>query len=329
MREVCYEFEELESDASFEQFGKAFQGSLQQNTLQFNSPLVQGELVKKAPEDGLWIRKWKLTVLQKVNLHRRSASEGAERKFSLIYFLNPSIFNLKEGVKKVHLNTQRNIMFLSNERKMDFAVVPKQPFYVLDITFTAQWFCHQFKDAEPNCQETLNQQLKQMNVVLMECCSVEEFKLLHELDTLMQAGKEDVLFVKSRAYQLICSFFSKALLKVESPKQKQKIQNYEQIVLAEAMLIQQLQKPPRIVEIARQVNMSASSLLRQFKQMYGKSLHEYYTGKKMEMARRMVMENKMTIKKLAESLGYKQASHFIETFTKYHGYSPGSLKSFG
>jgi AraC-like DNA-binding protein len=25
-------------------------------------------------------------------------------------------------------------------------------------------------------------------------------------------------------------------------------------------------------------------------------------------------------------MGYKQASPFIESFTKYHGYSPGSLK---
>jgi hypothetical protein len=76
MKEVCYEFEELESDASFEQLGKAFQGRLQRDTLQFDSPFVQGQLVKKTPEDGLWIRKWKLTVLQKVMLHRHAASKG-------------------------------------------------------------------------------------------------------------------------------------------------------------------------------------------------------------------------------------------------------------
>jgi AraC-like DNA-binding protein len=328
MKEVCYEFEELESDASFEQLGKAFQGSFQQDTLHFDSPFVKGQLIRKVPEDGLWIRKWKLTVLQKVTLHRHAASEGAERKFSLIYFLNPAIFNLKEGAKKVNLNTQRNNMFLSNEVMMDFSVMPKQPFYVLDITFTRNWLLKQFQEDDLCLRKIVDLQMKDPKLVLMEPCQTEEYKLLHELDTFLQADKEDVLFVRSRIYQLICSFFTKAFEKADVGKQKQATYNYEQMVQAEAILMQQLQKPPKVAEIAKKINMSTSSLLRQFKALYGKSLHEYYTGKKMEMARRMVMEKQITIKKLAETLGYKQASHFIETFTRHYGYSPGCLKAY-
>jgi AraC-like DNA-binding protein len=328
MKEVRYEFEELESHASFEQLCKAFQGILKHDTIHFDNPFVQGQLIKKTPEDGLWIRKWKLTVLQKVTLHRHAASEEAERKFSLIYFLNPSIFDLKDGVKKLPLNTQRNNMFLSNEVMMDFSVAPKQPFYVVDITFTRNWICEQFHADDPCLNKLLDLYMKGPKLVLMEPCHTEEYKLLHELDTFMQAGKEDVLFVRSRIYQLICSFFSKAFEKNEPVRQKQSTHYYEQLVQAEAILMQQLQKPPKVEAIAKSVNMSTSSLLRQFKAMYGKSLHEYYIGKKMELARKMMIENQITIKKLAESLGYKQASHFIETFTKHFGYSPGSLKAY-
>jgi AraC-like DNA-binding protein len=46
----------------------------------------------------------------------------------------------------------------------------------------------------------------------------------------------------------------------------------------------------------------------------------------MELAKRMILENSFTVKEMAEMLGYNQASPFIESFTKYHGYSPGSLK---
>lgn len=324
MEEVLYEFEELESDASFELLGKAFKGALLIDTLRFDSPFVHGQLIKKTLENGLWIRKWQLTVLRKVVLRRRPASATAERKFSLIYFLNPSIFDLKEGGKKLQLNTQRNIVFLSNELEMDFAVIPKQPFYVVDVTFTLPWLCQQFIDEEPCCKEKVSRRLRETKTVLMEPCDVNEYKLLHELDRFIQAGKEDVLFIRSRVYQLVCGFFRKALLQKKKPMQK--THSYQQVVQAEALLMQQLQKTPKIEELAKQVNMSASSLLRQFKSMYGKSLHEYHTGKKMEAARLMVMENKMTIKKLAETLGYKQASHFIETFTKHHGFSPGCMR---
>jgi AraC-like DNA-binding protein len=211
---------------------------------------------------------------------------------------------------------------------MDFSVMPKQPFYVVDITFTKNWLLEQFQEDDLCLKKILDLQMKDPKVVLMEPCHAEEYRLLHELDTFLQADKEDVLFVRSRIYQLICSFFSKAFRENDAGKQKQPTYNYEQMVQAEAILMQQLQKPPKVAEIAKKINMSTSSLLRQFKAMYGKSLHEYYIGKKMMLARKMIIENKITIKKLAESLGYKQASHFIEIFTKYYGYSPGTLKAY-
>lgn len=328
MKEVYYEFEELESNASFELFGKAFHGTVQNNTLTFDNSVVQGELIKKSPEVGLCIRKWKLSVMEKVTLHRKAASEGAESKFNLIYFLNPFIFNLKEGIKKVNLNTRRNKIFLSNEVTMDFSVIARQPFYALDITFTKEWLFEQFNDSD-TCFDKVNELFVQSSkAVLMEPCSVEEYKLLHELDTAIQAGKEDVLFIRSRIYQLICGLFGENLQKNKAVKQKHATHNYEQMMQAEAMLTEQLHKAPSVAEIAKKINMSTSSLLRQFKLMFGKSLYEYYISKKMETARRMMLENKMTIKKLAETLGYKQASHFIETFTKHFGHSPGCLRTY-
>jgi AraC-like DNA-binding protein len=213
-------------------------------------------------------------------------------------------------------------MFLSNEVMMDFSVMPKQPFYVLDITFTRNWLLNNFRKMTPALRKIVDLQMKDPKVVLMEPCQTEEYKLLHELDTFLQADKEDVLFVRSRIYQLICSFFTKAFEKNDVGKQKQATYNYEQMVQAEAILMQQLQKPPKVAEIAKKINMSTSSLLRQFKALYGKSLHEYYTGKKWKWHGEWCMEKQITIKKLAETLGYKQASHFIETFTRHYGYSP-------
>jgi AraC-like DNA-binding protein len=70
-----------------------------------------------------------------------------------------------------------------------------------------------------------------------------------------------------------------------------------------------------------------SSLLRQFKMMFGKSIHQYYVEKKMELAKRMLLQERMTVKEIADRLGYKQASPFIDDFTRFHGYSPGRLKA--
>jgi AraC-like DNA-binding protein len=220
-------------------------------------------------------------------------------------------------------------MFLSNEVVMDFNVVPKQPFYVMDIAFTASWLLQQFADADPAFKTMLDQYVtRNAKTVLTEPCNAEEYQTLHELEVTMEAGKEDVLFIRSRIYKLICSFFNKVFDRKEAGS-KQCVVHYDQMVLAETMIMENLKAPPKIESIARKVNMSVSSLLRQFKAMYGKSIHEYYVAQKMELAKRALLGGNTTVKEIAEMLGYKQASPFIDRFTKYHGYSPGSLKTTG
>jgi AraC-like DNA-binding protein len=326
MKEIRYDFVELESDNSFEQFKDAFGGTLKLNTLHFDNTIAQGELVKKAPEKGLWIRKWKLTVFKKVLLHRDAAPADHEQKFSLIYFLNPSLFDIKKQLKKIPLNSKCGNLLASNELPMDFSVLPKQPFYVVDITFTAHWLLAQFNDANDSFKELLNQYLqKGAKTFLMTPCLVDEYKTLHELDILLQAGCCDQLSIRARVYNLVCSFFNKAVNQQTKITEKQ-TSHYDRIIEAEAILMAHLKKAPPIATIAQRVNMSISSLLRQFKLVYGKSLHEYYISKKMEMAKKMIIENGLTVIQVAHILGYKQSSAFIAIFKKHHEYSPGLLK---
>ena len=73
--------------------------------------------------------------------------------------------------------------------------------------------------------------------------------------------------------------------------------------------------------------MSVSSLLRQFKLIYGKSIQEYCIEAKMNAAKTLLLKNHISIKELAGLLGYRRVSSFIETFTKHYGYSPGAFKA--
>jgi len=90
--------------------------------------------------------------------------------------------------------------------------------------------------------------------------------------------------------------------------------------------MENIQRPPSIATIARKVGMSVATLVRKFKLIHGKSIHEYYVQKKMELAKRMILEHNITIKHMANILGYSQASAFIETFSKEFGYTPGNLR---
>ena len=96
---------------------------------------------------------------------------------------------------------------------------------------------------------------------------------------------------------------------------------------AEKLLLSDWKRLQSMESIARQVNMSVSSLLRQFHMVFGKSMEEYYITRKMERARDLLLQKKLSIKEISSQLGYKRASAFIETFTRQYGYPPGSLKN--
>ncbi len=326
MKDIYYEFVELDTDASFQLLGQSLGGVLKNKALCFDNNIAKGELIKTSPDEGLWIRKWKLTVFQKITMQKMPSPPGEEKKFILIYFLNPAIFLLNNKRKNIRVNGPRNNMFFTSDVTMDFSVVPKQPFYVLDITFTASWLSAQLSDADPSVRTIFDNYIdKNTQTVLIEPSTIDEYRTLHELDNSMLTDNEDVLFIRSRVYNLIVSFFSKVVNKKDTAFIQSRL-HYEQVIEAEMMIMQDVKSPPKIEAIASKVNMSISSLLRQFRLLYGKSVHEYYVERKMELAKKMILESKISIKEMAKMLGYNQPSPFIEIFTKHFGYSPGTLK---
>jgi AraC-like DNA-binding protein len=324
MQEIQYEFVDIDSDENFQSLGNCLGGILKNNTLFFDNNIAKGELIKSSPDTGLWIRKWKLTVLQKLILHKVPPPWAEERKLILVYFLDPSIFLIKNKRKNIPVSSAANNMFLTNKTPIDFSVIPKHPFYVLDIAFTESWLRGQIIDADPASKNALNEYINTESL-LMEACSKEEYKILRELEISMVANNQDILFIRSRVYNLIVIFFNKLITRKDRGLITSTI-HYDQLMQAEMLMMQSIKKPPKIEMLARQLNLSVSSLLRQFKLLFGKGVYEYYLERKMELAKKMILENKVSVKETAEILGYNQASPFIEAFTKQHGFSPGSLK---
>src|SRR5215218_1025249 len=211
MKEISYDFVDFDSVESLELLGNSLGGVLHNKTLNFDNDIAKGQLTLSNPEEGIWIRKWKFTTLQKVILHKKKAPQENEKKIILIYFLNPSIFSLKNNSRKIKINNAHNNIFITSDIAMDFSVIPKQPFYVLDIAFTIPWLFKHLTDADASFKKEL---IKLINTskqpVLVEPSCIEEYKTLHELEESILA-EEDNLFIRSRAYYLIVNFFSKII----------------------------------------------------------------------------------------------------------------------
>ena len=127
---------------------------------------------------------------------------------------------------------------------------------------------------------------------------------------------------KARTLSLIADIFSHSM-----SDRSQDLPHRDKMLMVERLLEDHFEKTlPSIESIARQASLSESTLKRHFKQMFGKSIYEYYLEKKMAYAKRLLLENHFTVKDVAYRLGYEKPSNFIHIFKKFHHYSPGSLR---
>lgn len=101
----------------------------------------------------------------------------------------------------------------------------------------------------------------------------------------------------------------------------------EKIVFAREYLIQQLQNPPTIPELARVAGINEFTLKKGFRQLFSQSIFSYLTDYRMKMARTMLLESEKTVSELAYELGYSSPQHFSMAFKKKFGLAPRQVKN--
>lgn len=114
---------------------------------------------------------------------------------------------------------------------------------------------------------------------------------------------------------------------VEAEKGKQKNINLKpceigKIYQAKEILLSNHAKPPNIQSLAEQVKIHHMKLKKGFKQIFGATLFNYLYNYRMEIARNLLLENKMNVTEVASSVGYSNSSQFAAAFKRKFGITP-------
>lgn len=82
----------------------------------------------------------------------------------------------------------------------------------------------------------------------------------------------------------------------------------------------------RLTDIANSLNYNYVYISRIFKRKFGQSIYTYYSNKKLELAKQLIEENKMSITDISEYLNYSSIYVFSRIFKKHYGVSPSTYK---
>ncbi len=138
-----------------------------------------------------------------------------------------------------------------------------------------------------------------------------------------------LIYAQARIFELMDDYANQIL------RLKNNIQNLDIMFIDVAKIIEldvlinkniDEQKPlPSIDEIAALGNMSATKLKSLFKKMYNQSVSDYFNTCRLSTAKKILLEDKTSIKVLSVQFGYKSVQHFTTAFKKQFGETPATL----
>ncbi|WP_160716177.1 helix-turn-helix domain-containing protein [Chitinophaga solisilvae] len=101
----------------------------------------------------------------------------------------------------------------------------------------------------------------------------------------------------------------------------------EKIVAVRDLLIERLDSPPSLSEIARAVGLNEYKLKRGFKEEFNNTVFGYLTDQRLQLAHRYLRDTGKTAAEISAELGYSTPQHFNNAFKKKFGFTPFSVRN--
>jgi len=147
-------------------------------------------------------------------------------------------------------------------------------------------------------------------------------KIVEEIVTEPVEETFELFFLRIKAEELIC----RLLMELEKRDEKHiyalNAQDIQSIYNVKEQMLEHLETPPVIQELAVSATMSPSKLKRLFKQIFGNSIFSYYQEFRMKEAARLLKEEKLSVSEVGYQLGFTNLSHFSRVFNEHIGMKP-------
>ncbi|MBO0950134.1 helix-turn-helix transcriptional regulator [Fibrella forsythiae] len=150
-------------------------------------------------------------------------------------------------------------------------------------------------------------------------------RLIRDIWSSQRTGTLQRLFLEARVLELL-------MLQLEQMQGVQPVDRTSKQVAdrkiqeAREVLDASYVNPPTIIELAKLVGLNEFTLKRGFKEQFGTTILGYITQRRMEDAKRLLLESDETISEVAYWVGYKNPAHFTVAFKQYFGALPSAFR---
>ncbi|HKI44125.1 MAG TPA: AraC family transcriptional regulator [Balneolales bacterium] len=181
---------------------------------------------------------------------------------------------------------------------------------------TLKRFLQQMQTGDP---AVLGRQSLTLNLELQET--------IHEVLNCRFTGSMKKLFLLSKSIEILvlqAEAYDRAAK--EQPICCKRKDDQDRIRYARDYVVDHIDNPPSLSNLARIVGINEYKLKRGFKEVFHATVFGYLSDYRLNMARHSLIEGSKTVSEIAYDLGYSSPQHFSTSFKKRFGVSPSSVR---
>ena len=151
----------------------------------------------------------------------------------------------------------------------------------------------------------------------------EMHQIVDSLFNIKYEGKTKMMFFRSQITALLSHFFGQLAI---NHSKGMKSTDKERLEQAKEILSSNLDNPPSLSELSKQLGLNTTKLKKEFKEVFGLPVFKYLQNERLTKAHSLISNNESTVQEAAWHVGYDSLSSFSNAFAKKFGYRPSQIK---
>jgi AraC-like DNA-binding protein len=229
-------------------------------------------------------------------------------------------FNMEHCAITLKENDSSMVHYKDESMNILYTLPPQSQLNVVLISLN---FFHSLFSGKENVLFNFKNYKNGQPIIEPKLIEVSEQMILKQLISFRITDSLRPIYLKGKVYELLSHYFNTTTdaTNTNCPY----VPNDDtvgKIKQAKEIIIDEMNNPPGLQQLAKQVGLNIKKLKSGFKEYYGSPVFTFLLNYKMELAKTLLIEQQFNVNEIASKLGYSTSSHFIAAFKKKYGITP-------
>ncbi len=301
-------------------------GTIENNIMPIPKHIGNGQISRNLFTKGIILQDGEFNLFQDFTINRKIEEDESIHHFSLIYVFNQPNYIFTED-ETSQSGIQNYLLFFNKHYSYSNIVPAYTRFKQIQLFIRAEKLmslCSYY--TLPN---EINKQLQKDEQWCYKFPFTSEVqKVLHQLSCYEIENAFTKGYIINKSEELIVLALEQVYKQQSNKSDKNSFIHQDDLNTlyeAEKMLLESTDEHIKILELSDKLSIGIRKLQRLFKGYHGIDMTSYRKQVRLEQARHMILEQRLSITDVSFKMGYTSTSHFSKIFKDQFGYSPSSL----